>query len=117
MIAATGKNASDSEIDAMFKEGDIDGDGRMDLVEFIKLMFPAATATLSKLQKSFKSINDIKATFRKWDSDGDGHISRLELRLQTLSESEVNTGFALSESQRADVERAKGRQYCNITIL
>ena len=82
MIAATGKNASDSEIDAMFKKGDIDGDGRIDLVEFIKLMFPAATATLNKLQKSFKSINDIKATFRKWDSDGDGHISRLELRLR-----------------------------------
>ena len=82
-------------------------------------MFPAATATLSKLQNSFKSINDIKATFRKWDSDGDGHISRLELRqvMSSFSESEVDTGFALSESQRADVERAKGKQYCNITIL
>ena len=103
MMAATGKNASDSEIDALFKKGDIDGDGRIDLVEFIKLMFPAATATLNKLQKSFKNINDIKATFRKWDVDGDGHISRLELRqvMSSFSESEVDTVFSLGDMDKS----------------
>ena len=66
-------------------------------------MFPAATATLNKLQKSFKSINDIKATFRKWDSDGDGHISRLELRqvMSSFSESEVDTVFALGDMDKS----------------
>jgi len=103
MLAATGKNASDSEVDALFKKGDIDGDGTIDLVEFIKLMFPAATATLNKLQKSFKSMNDIKSTFRKWDSDGDGHISRLELRqvMSSFSESEVDTVFALGDMDKS----------------
>merc|ERR1712038_1551437 len=103
MMAATGKNASDSEIDSLFSKGDIDGDGRIDLVEFIKLMFPAATTTLNKLQKSFKNINDIKATFRKWDSDGDGHISRLELRqvMSSFSESEVDTVFALGDMDKS----------------
>lgn len=103
MMAATGKNASDSEIDSLFRKGDIDGDGRIDLVEFIKLMFPAATTTLNKLQKSFKNINDIKATFRKWDSDGDGHISRLELRqvMSSFSESEVDTVFALGDMDKS----------------
>merc|ERR1719204_2705515 len=96
-------NASDSEVDALFKKGDIDGDGTIDLVEFIKLMFPAATATLNKLQKSFKSMNDIKSTFRKWDSDGDGHISRLELRqvMSSFSESEVDTVFALGDMDKS----------------
>jgi len=87
----------------LFKKGDIDGDGTIDLVEFIKLMFPAATATLNKLQKSFKSMNDIKSTFRKWDSDGDGHISRLELRqvMSSFSESEVDTVFALGDMDKS----------------
>merc|ERR1719333_559630 len=103
MMAATGKNASDSEIDALFKKGDIDGDGNIDLVEFIKLMFPSATSTLNKLQKSFKNMNEIKASFRKWDSDGDGHISRLELRqvMSSFSESEVDTVFALGDMDKS----------------
>merc|ERR1712241_235022 len=103
MMEATGRNSSASEIESLFKKGDIDGDGRIDLQEFIKLMFPAATDTLTKLQKSYKNINDIKATFRKWDSDGDGHISRLELRqvMSSFSESEVDTVFALGDMDKS----------------
>merc|ERR1719208_562555 len=103
MMAATGKNASDSEIDALFRKGDVDGDGRIDLQEFIKLMFPAATDTLNKLQRNFKSLNDVKASFRKWDSDGDGHITRLELRqvMSSFSESEVDTVFALGDTDKS----------------
>merc|ERR1711983_146703 len=103
MMAATGKKASDSEIDALFKKGDIDGDGNIDLVEFIKLMFPAATDTLNKLQRNFKSLNDVKASFRKWDSDGDGHITRLELRqvMSSFSESEVDTVFSLGDMDKS----------------
>merc|ERR1719232_1060034 len=103
MMDATGKNCSASEIEALFKKGDIDGDGNLDLQEFIKLMFPAATDTLSKLQKSFKNMNEIKASFRKWDSDGDGHITRLELRqvMSSFSESEVDTVFALGDMDKS----------------
>merc|ERR1711899_343173 len=103
MLTATGKNPSDQEVNTLFKKGDLDGDGRIDLQEFIKLMFPAATDTLTKLQKSYRNINDIKATFRKWDSDGDGHISRLELRqvMSSFSESEVDTVFALGDMDKS----------------
>merc|ERR1719208_343920 len=103
MMAATGKNASDSEIDALFRKGDVEGDARIDLQEFIKLMFPAATDTLNKLQRNFKSLNDVKASFRKWDSDGDGHITRLELRqvMSSFSESEVDTVFALGDTDKS----------------
>merc|ERR1711936_474019 len=87
----------------MGKKGDIDGDGRIDLQEFIKLMFPAATDTLTKLQKSYKNINEIKSAFRKWDSDGDGHISRLELRnvMSSFSDSQVDTVFALGDMDKS----------------
>merc|ERR1719245_2843797 len=103
MMEATGKNCSASEIESLFKKGDVDGDGRIDLQEFIKLMFPAATDTLTKLQKSYRNINDIKTAFRKWDSDGDGHISRLELRqvMSSFSESEVDTVFALGDMDKS----------------
>merc|ERR1719357_2141894 len=103
MLEATGRNSSASEIEALFKKGDIDGDGNLDLQEFIKLMFPAATDTLSKLQKSYKNINEIKTAFRKWDSDGDGHISRLELRnvMSSFSESEVDTVFACGDMDKS----------------
>merc|ERR1712223_106275 len=103
MMEATGKNTSASEIDALFKKGDLDGDGSIDLQEFIKLMFPAATDTLTKLQKSYKNINEIKSAFRKWDSDGDGHISRLELRnvMSSFSDSEVDTVFALGDMDKS----------------
>merc|ERR1711899_207821 len=80
MLAATGKNPSDQEVDQLFRKGDTDGDGQIDLGEFIFLMFPAATATISKLQKSFKNLNEVKSAFRKFDVDGDGHITRNELR-------------------------------------
>merc|ERR1719297_764513 len=103
MMEATGRNCSASEIESLFKKGDVDGDGRIDLQEFIKLMFPAATDTLTKLQKSYRNINDIKTAFRKWDSDGDGHISRLELRnvMSSFSESEVDTVFALGDMDKS----------------
>merc|ERR1719431_43510 len=103
MLAATGKAPTDAEVETLFKKGDIDGDGKIDLQEFIKLMFPLSTKTLSKLQKSFKSMNDIKAAFRKYDTDGDGHITRLELRqvMAKFSELEVDAVFALGDMDKS----------------
>merc|ERR1719412_3193684 len=103
MLAATGKAPTDAEVETLFKKGDIDGDGKIDLQEFIKLMFPLSTETLSKLQKSFKSLDDIKSAFRKYDTDGDGHIVRLELRqvMSKFSEVEVDAVFALGDADKS----------------
>merc|ERR1719474_2582595 len=103
MLAATGKNPSDQEVNTLFQKGDIDGDGKIDLQEFIRLMFPMSSETLSKLQKSFKNISDIKAAFRKYDTDGDGHISRTELRqvMSKFSESEVDAVFSLGDMDQS----------------
>merc|ERR1711962_256557 len=103
MLAATGKNPSDQEVNSLFQKGDIDGDGKIDLQEFIRLMFPMSSESLSKLQKSFKNISDIKAAFRKYDTDGDGHISRTELRqvMSKFSESEVDAVFSLGDMDQS----------------
>jgi Ca2+-binding EF-hand superfamily protein len=103
MLAATGKTPTDGEVETLFKKGDLDGDGKIDLQEFIKLMFPLSTETLSKLQKSFKSLDDVKAAFRKYDTDGDGHIVRLELRqvMSKFSELEVDAVFALGDMDKS----------------
>merc|ERR1719244_1453494 len=103
MLTATGKNPSDQEVNTLFKKGDLDGDGKIDLQEFIQLMFPKSSEILGKLQKSFKSINDVKSAFRKYDTDGDGHISRTELRqvMQNFSEAEVDSVFALGNMDQS----------------
>jgi calmodulin len=103
MLAATGKSPSDQEVDQLFKKGDTDGDGKIDLQEFIHLMFPKATETLTKLQKSFKGLNEVKASFRKFDVDGDGHITRLELRqvMTKFSEAEVDQVFSLGDMDKS----------------
>ena len=103
LLIQTGKSVSDQEVDLLFKQGDVDGDGKIDIQEFIKLMFPAANATLSKLQQSFNSLNDVKAAFRKYDADGDGHIVRSELRqvMSSFSDSEVDSIFALGDKDQS----------------
>ena len=103
LLIQSGKSVSDQEVDLLFRQGDVDGDGRIDIQEFVKLMFPAANATLSKLQQSFKSLNDVKASFRKYDSDGDGHISRGELRqvMAGFSDQEVDSIFALGDKDQS----------------
>merc|ERR1711892_542128 len=75
MNSASGKKVSDGEVDALFKKGDLDGDGEIDMHEFIRLMFPACSEGISRLQKSFANLNEVKAAFRKFDADGDGHIT------------------------------------------
>jgi Ca2+-binding EF-hand superfamily protein len=103
MLQSSGKNASDQEVEQMFRQGDADGDGLIDIQEFTMLMFPAATQTLTKLQQSYNSLNDVIAAFRKYDSDGDGHISRSELRgvMGKFSEQDVDTIFALGDKDQS----------------
>merc|ERR1719394_735685 len=72
MNFAAGKKVSDGEVSALFSAGDLDGDGQIDSHEFIRLMFPACSQALTKLQKTYPNLHEVKAAFRRFDSDGDG---------------------------------------------
>merc|ERR1719431_2090173 len=103
MTSAAGKKVSDAEVIALFQKGDLDGDGQVDMHEFIRLMFPACSEGISKLQKSFSTLNEVKAAFRKFDADGDGHITREELKgvMSKFSDSEVDAVFALGDRDQS----------------
>merc|ERR1719391_1401538 len=60
------------EVDAIMNLGDKDGDGEIDLEEFLELMTPAASVTLSKIRMDIKSIDEVKSLFKAIDVDGDG---------------------------------------------
>ena len=96
-------SASDSEIDSLFKKGDIDNDGKIDYQELIKLMFPQSAQALQKLQKSFKSLTDVKAAFKRFDADGDGHVTKAELQqvMNGFSSTEVEAVFALGDRDQS----------------
>eukprot|EP00091_Calanus_sinicus_P016427 TRINITY_DN35776_c0_g1_i1.p1 TRINITY_DN35776_c0_g1~~TRINITY_DN35776_c0_g1_i1.p1 ORF type:complete len:524 (-),score=190.55 TRINITY_DN35776_c0_g1_i1:33-1604(-) len=102
LVSACG-GGSDLEIDALFKKGDSDGDGKLDYQELIKLMFPQSAQALQKLQKSFSSLNDVKAAFKRYDADGDGHVSKSELQqvMNGFSAAEVEAIFALGDKDQS----------------
>merc|ERR1712024_91737 len=66
-------------------------------------MFPAATTTINKLQRSFKNLNEVKSAFRKYDVDGDGHITRNELRqvMSKFTDAEVDQVFAIGDMDKS----------------
>ena len=123
MLNSPGCKFDSEEVDAIFKLGDINGDGELDMGEFIGLMFPPATEVchllhsfitvdhlvldnnnldhqvMSKLSASFKNIADIKAAFKLLDVDGDGSISRQEMSSSghKFSPEQVDAIFALGD--------------------
>merc|ERR1712218_658983 len=103
MNSAAGKKVSDAEVNALFQKGDIDGDGQLDMHEFVRLMFPSCSDALAKLQKSYPNLNEVKAAFRKFDADGDGHITKQELTgvMKGCSSTEVEAVFALGDRDQS----------------
>merc|ERR1719385_537875 len=68
------------EVDAIFILGDVNGDGNIDLEEFIGLMCPTAVEAISKMTKSVRNISEAQQLFRILDKNGDGLISQEEMR-------------------------------------
>jgi len=92
---------SPREIEALFAIGDINGDGELDINEFINVMCPGATTVISRISSLFKSMDDIEACFNKMDLDGDGKLTRTEMmEANALNEQEVNAIFELGDTNR-----------------
>ena len=97
-IAASGK-FNNSEIDAIFILGDVNGDGEIDLEEFLGLLCPTATDALNRMTKAVRNINEAQQLFKILDKNGDGMISMEEMRNcgQQFSAKEIDAIFALGD--------------------
>ena len=94
------------EANMAFDLADINGDGEIDIGEFVQLMFPTAAELISGLRKNFSSPAQVQAAFKSWDTNNDGQISFEELRGavqrsgQRMSEEEINAIFAIGDADQ-----------------
>merc|ERR1712142_343350 len=100
-MAAAG--LSGQEVDAIFKLGDANGDGEIDLDEFIGVLCPSAGAVVFKISQVFKGKEGAAAAFSKIDINGDGLISKQEMSSAViggskLSKTEVDAIFKLGDT-------------------
>lgn len=81
LIKSLGGSVTEEEVGAMVSEADLDGDGYIDLSEFVALNTDRAVSSSHRLQ-------DLKDAFNMFDIDGDGSISPDELHkvLKSLRE-------------------------------
>jgi len=92
---------SAKEIEALFAVGDIDGDGEIDINEFLNVMCPGATTVIARINSQFKSVEEIEELFKKMDLDGDGKLTREEMMdFSALNQQEVNAVFDLGDADR-----------------
>ena len=118
----SGSRFTSKEIEALFAVGDINGDGELDINEFINVICPGATTVISRLRNSsfnnyfnfknfiekifvcssgFKSLEDMENTFKQIDVDGDGKITKEEMtKFGELNDQEVNAIFELGDVDR-----------------
>merc|ERR1719431_329172 len=98
-MASSGHKFDSEEVDAIFELGDINGDGQIDMGEFISLMFPSAVDVALQVSSTFKTIDDVKAAFKLLDKDGDGSIDRKEMASSghKFNAAQVEAIFALGD--------------------
>merc|ERR1719431_2535450 len=98
-MASSGHKFDSEEVDAIFELGDINGDGQIDMGEFISLMFPSAVEVALQVSSTFKTIDDVKAAFKLLDKDGDGSIDKQEMASSghKFNKAQVEAIFALGD--------------------
>jgi len=106
MMLSTGHSFADVEVDAIMKLGDRDGDGEIDLNEFIILMTPSAAETLSKIRSNITCIDDVKGLFKAIDIDGDGLLSKEEMMVSPgckFDKEQIEAIYELGDSNGDEV--------------
>ncbi|KIW42932.1 uncharacterized protein PV06_06430 [Exophiala oligosperma] len=92
IMRSLGQNPSDSELQDMINEVDIDNSGAIDFDEFIKMM--------STTVKAHHFADETRAAFNVFDKDGSGTISADELRQVMKSIGENLTDAEIDEMIR-----------------
>ena len=87
-----------------FELADTNNDGKIDISEFVSLMFPAAKEAIANLRKVFRGPSDVAKKFKQWDENGDGKLSFEELKeaaskdaSKFLSDEDVNAIFIVGD--------------------
>jgi len=98
-----GMRLSDEELDVIFAVGDLDGDGEINIGEFIRVMCPSAAGALARFRNSFRSVEEVVSAFKSMDLNGDGALNKQELMEgmnsfgKSFSQDEVNNVFAMAD--------------------
>ena len=106
MMLSTGYSFTDVEVHSIMNLGDKDGDGAIDLEEFLILMTPSASETLSHLRKGVTCIADVKGLFKDIDVDGDGLLTKEEMLTSPgckFDQEQVNAIYELGDSNGDEV--------------
>lgn len=72
VMRSLGQNPTESELQDMINEIDVDGNGTIDFEEFLNMM--------AKKMRESDSEEELREAFRVFDKDGNGFISAAELR-------------------------------------
>ena len=99
MMQSSGSKYDSEEVDSIFALGDVNGDGEIDMGEFISLMFPSAVEVAMQVSSTFKTMDDVKQAFKLMDKDGDGSISKQEMSSSghRFNAAQIEAVFALGD--------------------
>ena len=99
MMQSAGNMFDREEVDAIFALGNINGDGELDMGEFISIMFPPTVEVAMQVSATFKTMDDIKQGFKLMDKDGDGQITKQEMAASghRFNNAQVDAVFSLGD--------------------
>lgn len=98
LLRTMGQNPTDSEVNDMINEVDVDGSGVVEFEEFVNFF--------ARLMKNLNPQNEVREAFRRFDPDNEGSIGIQELRyiLSNLpvkvSEEEVNAMLEAGDANK-----------------
>merc|ERR1712128_87456 len=99
IMTSSGNKYDSEEVDAIFALGDVNGDGQIDMGEFISIMYPSAVDVALQVSQTFKTLDDVKQAFKLLDKDGDGSITKQEMASsgQKFNNAQIESIFALGD--------------------